>query len=82
MPITNLLWHIMGYIQLNLHPSQKYIDFAECAMTLTDANGVISSPGFPNSYFSNIDCTWHIRVTPGNIIYLRFLHFAIYHYDK
>ena len=24
MPITNLLWHIMGYIQLNLHPSQKH----------------------------------------------------------
>ena len=25
MPITNLLWHIMGYIQLNLHPSPKHL---------------------------------------------------------
>lgn len=43
-------------------------NFEECGGNLTDAEGVIRSPGFPNNYPDGIDCYWLISVSPGETI--------------
>ncbi|GAB1597689.1 hypothetical protein Ahia01_000045500, partial [Argonauta hians] len=47
------------------------------SMDLNDINGIIESPGFPQKYSNNINCTWIIRSLYENTIYLVFSHFEI-----
>ena len=42
------------------------------------AYGVITSPGFPGNYDSNLDLSWLIQVQNGQLIDLIFLHFELY----
>ena len=53
------------------------ISFSECAVTLTQPLGVITSPGFPQSYRNGIDCTWNIQLSMGQLIQFNFLHFDV-----
>ncbi|WAR06690.1 CUBN-like protein, partial [Mya arenaria] len=48
-----------------------------CSNTLTDFSGVIESPNFPNPYPHNLNCTWVIDTTMGNIVNISFSHFDI-----
>lgn len=41
-----------------------------CGGTLTAESGSIESPGYPNHYFSNMNCEWRIRVGQGSRISL------------
>jgi len=48
-----------------------------CGGVLTDASGVITSPGGPDGYTPNEDCTWIIHAQHGHNIKLRFNSFHL-----
>ncbi|XP_075681928.1 CUB and sushi domain-containing protein 3 isoform X5 [Rhinoderma darwinii] len=48
-----------------------------CGGTVHGTNGIISSPGFPNEYHNNGDCTWTIVTEPGDTISLVFTDFQM-----
>ena len=52
-------------------------DFLECESVLTDANGTIASPDFPNIYDENITCSWLIQLPIGQFIEVEFLNFSL-----
>ena len=58
----------------NLH----LISFSECAVTIIQPLGVITSPGFPQHHRNGIDCTWIIQLQIGQLIHISFLHFELY----
>ncbi|KAH9499430.1 Deleted in malignant brain tumors 1 protein, partial [Bulinus truncatus] len=43
-----------------------------CNETLTDPEGVITSPGFPAPYTNNTDCWWRFEAPEGKIVLLNF----------
>ncbi|XP_071822362.1 uncharacterized protein [Apostichopus japonicus] len=45
--------------------------------TYNDAYGVITSPGFGNMYYNNMDCQWRITVSVGLNIRLKFSAFDL-----
>lgn len=45
--------------------------------TYNDVFGIITSPGFGNTYFNNLDCQWNIVVTAGLNIRLTFSTFDL-----
>ncbi|XP_069625649.1 scavenger receptor cysteine-rich domain-containing protein DMBT1-like isoform X3 [Ranitomeya imitator] len=51
--------------------------YTNCGGLLTQMNGNITSPFYPNPYPANSHCTWHIRVPAGYYIRLFFLHFDL-----
>ena len=51
--------------------------FTECGLTLTNASGLIKSPGFPKNYYNHMDCTWLIQVPFGQSIEVNFLTFHL-----
>ena len=53
------------------------ISFSDCAVTINQPFGVITSPGFPQPYQNGIDCTWNIQLSVGKLIQFNFLHFDI-----
>ena len=53
------------------------ISISECAVTLTVPFGVITSPGYPQSYRNGIDCSWNIQLSSGQLIQFNFLHFDV-----
>ena len=55
----------------------QLISFSECAVTITQPLGVITSPGFPQPYRNGIDCTWKIQLPIGQFIQYNFLHFDV-----
>ncbi|XP_073527524.1 scavenger receptor cysteine-rich domain-containing protein DMBT1-like [Phyllobates terribilis] len=48
-----------------------------CGGLLTQMNGNITSPFFPNNYPANSHCIWEIHVPGGYYIRLSFLHFNV-----
>lgn len=50
-----------------------------CGATFTETTGTIMSPGFPNNYGNNLDCTYDIVGDPQRLTELRFNpdHFRI-----
>ena len=59
-------------------PNLHVYSFSDCAVTITQPFGVITSPGFPQLYRNWIDCTWYIQLSIGQLIQLNFLHFDTY----
>ena len=55
--------------------------FSECAVTITQPLGVITSPGFPQPYRNGIDCTWNIQLPIGQMIQYNFSNFDV-EYDN
>ena len=53
------------------------IQLSECAVTITQPFGVITSPGFPQPYRNRVDCTWNIQLHIGLLIDISFLHFEL-----
>jgi len=41
------------------------------------AESVLTSPGFPNNYTNNLNCSWIIRASAGHRISLRFVAFDL-----
>ena len=56
------------------------ISISECSVTVIQPFGVITSPGFPQTYRHGIDCTWHIQLQIGQLIHISFLHFELRSY--
>ncbi|XP_053215446.1 cubilin [Podarcis raffonei] len=50
---------------------------AACGGTLTEPNGIISSPGYPAIYPHGVRCAWTILVQPGHLIRLTFSYFYL-----
>ena len=50
---------------------------SDCAVTITQPFGVITSPGFPQVYRNGIDCTWNIQLSSGQLIHFFFLQFDV-----
>ncbi|KAK3572019.1 hypothetical protein QTP86_022249 [Hemibagrus guttatus] len=44
-----------------------------CGGLLHADRGVISSPHYPQNYKPNLDCSWHVMVTPGYRVSVNFL---------
>lgn len=47
--------------------------FLGCGGLLHADRGVISSPHYPQNYKPNLDCSWHVMVTPGYRVSVNFL---------
>ncbi|XP_011637168.1 cubilin-like [Pogonomyrmex barbatus] len=48
-----------------------------CGGNYTSQQGVITSPGYPNSYPLNAECVWVLNTSPGNRISLVFSEFDV-----
>uniref|UniRef100_A0A3B5BIP0 CUB domain-containing protein 2-like n=1 Tax=Stegastes partitus TaxID=144197 RepID=A0A3B5BIP0_9TELE len=48
-----------------------------CGGVLTGLSGMISSPGYPQEYSNNADCTWSIHVSNTSVVTLVFLDFQL-----
>nr|XP_015209864.1 PREDICTED: uncharacterized protein LOC107078240 [Lepisosteus oculatus] len=48
-----------------------------CGGVLQGDKGEFQSPGFPQSYPSNMDCTWEVTAPPGHLILLAFHSMAL-----
>ncbi|XP_072941839.1 cubilin-like [Epargyreus clarus] len=53
-----------------------------CSTNVSGSYGVIESPGFPNSYPINANCTWTITVSKGSKINVTFTHFDIHKFYR
>ena len=52
----------------------------DCITTLQaqpDRPSILSSPGFPERYPDNAECTWTIQAAPGNYVQLEITHIDI-----
>ena len=70
-------WVTGAHCDMNDIYSNASLDFLDCAFTLTQVDGVITSPGFPEKYGLYVDCTWLIQINPGQIIQIEFLNLDI-----
>ena len=52
-------------------------DLTACDRILSASSGIVTSPGYPEHYSRNENCTSHITVQPGNVIELTFNSMAI-----
>ena len=48
-----------------------------CGGTVKVSGGVIRSPGFPNLYPRNLNCTWHIILPAGYSVTVTFDFFKL-----
>ncbi|XP_072033776.1 uncharacterized protein [Amphiura filiformis] len=48
-----------------------------CGGILTDPSGQLLSPGFPDSYPSNLNCVWEIQAPNGFVVEMEFVHLDV-----
>lgn len=48
-----------------------------CGGVLTGLSGIISSPGYPQEYSNNADCSWTVHVSNRSMVSLVFLDFLL-----
>ena len=68
---------MLNWLKLFKKPNLHLYSFSECAVTITQPLGVITSPGFPHPYRNRINCTWNIQLSRGQFIQFNFLHFDV-----
>ena len=68
---------MVGLLTGSKNQNLLVIIISECAFTVTQPFGVITSPGFPQLYQNWLDCTWNIQLPIGQLIQLNFLHFKV-----
>lgn len=61
------------------YSSLWYTGSEDCSKNFTSPNGTIESPGFPEKYPHNLDCTFTILAKPRMEIILQFLTFDLEH---
>ena len=52
-------------------------DFLDCHTALNQSHGDITSLGFPQGYYNNMDCVWLIQRPHGEVIEIRFISFDV-----
>ncbi|XP_071963933.1 uncharacterized protein [Antedon mediterranea] len=63
-----------------IEPDDDVIDEREefiCSTELTEAQGVMYSPGFPRGYPNEITCEWFITARPSKLIAVKFIRFKM-----
>ncbi|OQV15507.1 Tolloid-like protein 2 [Hypsibius exemplaris] len=60
-----------------LHENLRDCKEGGCKFAITESNGELSSPNWPESYPPRKDCIWHLSATPGHRIKLIFQEFEI-----
>jgi CUB domain len=50
---------------------------AGCDYVLTTQSGNITSPGFPNNYAANLNCSWLFFIPSGQSVRLNFTSFLL-----
>lgn len=58
-------------------PLSLAVGSEDCSRNFTSSNGTIESPGFPDKYPHNLDCTFTIMAKPKMEIILQFLTFDL-----
>lgn len=53
-------------MRLSLMPLSYDLSQAGCEHKLSSAEGMMSSPNWPDKYPSRKECTWNISATPGH----------------
>lgn len=48
-----------------------------CGGTYNLIKGTMSSPGYPNNYFSDSECVWILNSSAGNLVSLTFITFEL-----
>jgi CUB domain/Coagulation Factor Xa inhibitory site len=62
-----------------LHENQRDCKEGGCKFTITEANGELSSPNWPEAYPPRKDCIWHLSATPGHRIKLVNVQISVLH---
>uniref|UniRef100_A0A6P4EJQ7 Cubilin n=1 Tax=Drosophila rhopaloa TaxID=1041015 RepID=A0A6P4EJQ7_DRORH len=60
-------------VTIGIRLQAQYSTFENsCGGNITSARGSLSSPNYPDSYPSNIECVWSIEARPGNALEINF----------
>ncbi|XP_041658936.1 CUB domain-containing protein 2 [Cheilinus undulatus] len=75
-------WNVMSIIfHSDRHVAQRGFSVGYrkdmCGGVLTGLSGVISSPGYPQEYSNNADCSWAVHVSNTSVVTLVFLDFQL-----
>ncbi|XP_067220297.1 CUB domain-containing protein 2 [Chanodichthys erythropterus] len=75
-------WNVMSIIfHSDRHVARKGFSVGYrkdmCGGVLTGLSGVISSPGHPQDYTNNADCSWTVHVSNQSVVSLVFLDFQL-----
>ena len=54
--------------------NQRYL-FSECGGMLNGSSGSFSTPGYPSSYYDDLDCMWTIPIPVNGSLWLKFFEF-------
>ena len=49
--------------------------FSECGRMLNGSSGSLLTPGYPSSYYDDLDCMWSIPIPVNGSLWLNFLEF-------
>ncbi|KAH9509838.1 hypothetical protein Btru_045374 [Bulinus truncatus] len=63
--------------RLDPNNSSRCVEINACNTTITATSGYIVSPGFPNTYATNLTCYWMISAASGKQITLSFTDMSI-----
>ena len=74
---VNFNYHLEDLKKPKLQYVDRIFDFLDCHTTLTQPHGKILSYGFPQGYYNNMDCTWLIQRSHGEVIEIMILHFDV-----
>ncbi|TRY87530.1 hypothetical protein DNTS_007088 [Danionella cerebrum] len=75
-------WNVMSIIfHSDRHVARKGFSVGYrkdmCGGVLTGLSGVISSPGYPQDYSNNADCSWTVHVSNQSLVSLVFFDFQL-----
>ena len=62
---------------MKVNQKKSNIVLLECGGEIEGTEGVIQSPGYPNSFAHRHSCTWTIRAPPGRKVTLTFEDFDL-----
>ncbi|KAK3892747.1 hypothetical protein Pcinc_003437 [Petrolisthes cinctipes] len=77
--------YVRYYNNITIHHAgfQAKAAIDTCGGTYSDwAGGIITSPGYPTPYTSELNCTWRIVAPFGHYVSLHFLQVEIYNADE
>lgn len=82
-PIYVTTQHVNVTVKLSLQKvcnksaTFHFFSFAACGGTLSGLNGSFTSPNFPKTYPTRVDCEWVIHTKFGQLINLQFQYFDV-----
>ncbi|KAH0809453.1 hypothetical protein GEV33_013339 [Tenebrio molitor] len=74
---TDGTYHLVGFLATYNIIAEKDV----CGGNYYTDAGTLKSPGYPNNYPLNMECTWTIQVKPGHQIMLNVIDFSLESYS-